>query len=324
MGSYPVTRFVLGVLLLSVVIVRLKSWPILFTALNLVLSFIASFRFNFVAATGVIVACMIVVRASAPSSIVAGIAILIALIVALIVRRFIALFEPSRLFKLYTRITASGLNFSRKVLLVDASAKGLDVSALNAQQLQHRENNFQTAVLLSEACGFLEAKFREYRTSGLPVAFYLANFFLLLVAIIVLMGFVNYGLFRADPTAFVVNGSHHYFDFFYYSFGALFFQRIPEIAPASAGAKATWMFETLLAAVFGGMLLSLFFAVKRNVDEAGIEAAISDLREQQQEMSVFVENEFALRWEEAINRLDAMQGGLAAMVKWLRAARGDQ
>jgi len=320
---YPITRFMLGVLVLSVVIVKLKSWPILFTALSLILSFIASFRFNFIATTTALVACVVVANASAPFSVAVGTALLVALIFALISRRFIALFQPSRLFKLYTRITAGGLNFSRKALLVDASAKGLELSALTDRQLKARENNFQTAVLLSEGCGFLEAKFREYRTSGLPVVFYLANFFLLLLAIITLMGFVNYGLFRADPTAFVVVGPHRYFDFFYYSFGALFFQRIPEIAPISTMAKTLWMFETLLAAVFGGMLLSLFFAVKRNVDETGIQSAIDDLRKQQQEMGAFVQNEFEMHWDEAINRLDAMQGGLAAMVKWLRAARGE-
>jgi hypothetical protein len=63
---YPITRFVLGVLVFSVVIVKLKSWPILFTTLNLVLSFIASFKFNFVATTGVLIACMLVINASSP------------------------------------------------------------------------------------------------------------------------------------------------------------------------------------------------------------------------------------------------------------------
>ncbi len=185
------------------------------------------------------------------------------------------------------------------------------------------ENNFQTAVVLSEACRFLEAKFREYRASGLPVAFYLANFVLLVLAVVTLMGFVNYGLFRADPAAFVVGGSHHYFDFFRYTFGTLFFQRMPEITPVSFVAKAMWMFEMLLAAVFAGMLLSLFFAARKNLDEAGIQAAIDDLGKQQQEMDVFVENAFAMRGDEVVLHIDAKQGRLAAIVKWLRAARGD-
>lgn len=319
---YPITRLALGALVLSVVIIRLKSWPVLFTALNLVLSFFASFRFNFIAAAGALAACIIVVNASQPLTISAGIAVLIALIVALIVRRFVALFQPSRLFKLYARIIAGALNFSRKILLADAGPKGLDLSALNDQQRKNWENNFQTAVVLSEACRFLEAKFREYRTSGLPVAFYLANLFLLLFVVIALMGFVNYGLFRADPAAFVVRGSHHYLDFFTYSVGALFFQHMPEIAPASSVAKALWMFEALLAVVFGGMFLSLFFAARKNLDEAGIQFAIDGLGNQEREMDVFVETAFAVRGDEAVLRVGAMPGRWAAVVKWLRAARG--
>jgi hypothetical protein len=309
---YPLTRFVLGVLILSVIIVRLKSWPVLFTALNLVLSFFASFRFNLIATAGVLIACITVVTASGPISISIGIAILLVLIVALMARRFIALFQPSRLFKLYTRIIAGALNFGRKVLLAGARDKG-----------QNWENNFQTAVVLSEACRFLEAKFREYRTSGLPLAFYLANFVLLLLVVVALIGFVNYGLFRADSTAFVVSGGHHYFDFFRYTFGTLFFQRMPEITPMSVVAKAMWMFEMLLAAAFAGMLLSLFFAARKNLDEAGIQAAIDDLGKQHQEMDVFVENEFAMRGDEVVLHIDAAPGRLAAMVKWLRTARGD-
>jgi len=320
---YPVTRLALGVLILSVAIIRLKSWSVLFTVLNLVLSFFASFRFNFIATAGALIACLIVVNASAPPTISIGIAILLALIVALIARRFIALFQPSRLFKLYTRIIAGALNFSRKILLADARAKGLDLSALNDQQRKRWENNFQMAVMLREACRFLEARFRQYRTSGLPVAFYLVNFFLLLLAVITLMGFVNAGLFRADPAAFVISGSHRYLDFFYYAFGALFFQHIPEIAPASTAAKALWMFEALLAGVFGGMLLSLFLAARKNLDEAAIQPAIDGLGKQQREMDAFVETEFAVHGDEAAIRADAMRGRLAVVIKGLRAERGD-
>jgi hypothetical protein len=319
---YPLTRLAWLILIIVIVVVRLRSWPIIFTSLNLLFSFIGSFKFNFATTVAALVAIVIATLSNDRVYLGFSVLLILGVIAAVIARRFVSLFRPSRIFDVYTTVVAALLGYSRRTFLIEPNTRGRTPDQLTSQQRDKQQTNLQTAIIMAEVCVFLENKFAQYRTSGLPVAYFVLNFFILLGAVIFLLGFASYALFKLDRGAFVVLDAHTYFDFFYYAFATMFLQRLAEISPADFLGKSLWMLQTLLSPVFITMFVTLYFAVKRSVDDTGIEVAIEKLRREHANMGEFVEVEFSVPLDQAIAKLENVQNGLTKIIRALRTAAG--
>ena len=219
---------------------------------------------------------------------------------------------------------AWAMDYSRKKLIKPHSLKGVDPSKFTLAELEKQYGHLSTAITLTELCSFLEVKFADYRASGVAIASYLLALVGMIFVVVLLLAFANLALYRADHTMFAINGPHNVFDFVYYSFGAVTGQRSGEIIPVSVAAKSLSMFATALGWIFvAGTGLSLFLSVKRDQDDASINAAIARLQAERERMNQFVEQGFSLNLDDAIKVLEGLQGGLAKFVSVLRTARGE-
>jgi hypothetical protein len=319
---YPITRFGWLLLIGCYLVIKTQSWPVLFTALNVLLSTFTSAKFVFVAFVFAATSLAIVLTSTASGSLWFATAVSLLLVVALVAKRFITIFRPSQLLGMYAKLIAVFIKLPQVVVTNDPSIKLIPPDKMTPEQLSKRSSNLRLAIILDELCSFLICKFQAYRRSALPAAFYLLNFFLLIAVVMLLFAIANMGLYQINGTWFSISDGHDFFDFFYYSFSTIFLQRIPEIVPVATATRSVWMMETAFAFVLGGMLISLFFAVKRDIDDNGTVEAVGALRVQSQAIEKFVRTEYSLTLEQALEELERYQQGLGGFIKLLRKAAG--
>ena len=235
---WPLTRALKGLAILGIILFKLKSWPVLFAVLNLGFAIIRSFKINFLLYIAALIAVMMVLLAHRAIALNSAAIVLIVVTLVLVVRRLVAIFQPSPIFDVYVRAIAWVMDYCRRKVIKPVSLAGVDVTGITLPDLEKRYGDLSTAIMLIELCGFFQAKFREYRNSGMVIANYLLILATLFVLVVALLSFANLGIYRADPAAFKMSGGHSLFDFLYYTFGAISAQRSGEIMPVSLAAKA--------------------------------------------------------------------------------------
>ena len=319
---WPATRALKGLLILGIILFKLKSWPILFAVLNLSFAIVRSFKINFLLYIAALIAIMTTLLSHSIISLNSAAIVLVVITLVLVARRLVAIFQPSPIFNVYVRALAWMMDYSRRKLIKPPDVIALDASGINLPEPEKRYSELSTAVMLIELCGFFQAKFREYRNSGMAIANYLLILATLFLLVVVLLGFANLGIYRADPATFKISGGHTLFDFLYYTFGAISAQRSGEIVPILLGAKLLSMLEmSLYWLIAAGTLLALFLAIRRGRDDEAVEKAVIRLQEEEQRMGQFIEEKFALPMDQAIATLEGVQGGLVNFISVLRAAR---
>jgi hypothetical protein len=311
-----------AILLLAFILLKLKSWTALFAVLNVTLSFFARFKANLliyvVAAIGAVVALV----ATRQGNLISAAVILVVAITLLVCRRLISMFRRSPIFNVYVTVMARVMEYSRKNLIKPSKLTGVDVTQLTLGELEKRYGQLSTAVFLSELCGFLETKFKAYRSSNVSIATSLLALLGLFVAVTFLLSLANFAVYRAQPNAFHIVHGHDLFDFFYYTFGAVTGQRGDEIVPLSLGAKLLSMYAVGLEFIFiAGTGLSLILSLVKRNEDADIAEAISGLRKERQRMDAFMQEGFALDFSQAIEVLESLKGGLRKIIQMLRAAQ---
>lgn len=319
---WPLTRILKGLLIIGVLLFMLKSWPVLFAVLNLAFAIFRSFKINFLLYVAAMIAIIAILLAHDAITLNSAAIVLVMITLILVARRLVAIFQPSPIFNIYVRAITWVMDYSRRKIIKPVSMAGADVTGITMPELEKRYGDLSTAIMLIELCGFFQAKFREYRNSGMAVANYLLILAALFVLVLVLLGFANLGIYRADQSAFKFSGGHGLFDFLYYTFGAISAQRGGEILPMSLAAKLLSMLETALYwLIAAGTLLALFLAIRRGRDDEAVEKAVVRLQEEEQQMGQFVQEKFALPLDQAIAILEGVQGGLVKFIGILRAAR---
>ena len=162
---YPVTRALalLYYLIFGVgwVLLKLKSWTALFAVLNVMLAFIDSFKVNFLFYVLALIGIVTVLLASDPGDLLSATILLVFVTLALVVRRLVAIFRPSPIFNFYVRAMAWIMDNCRRHLIKPVSLKGVDTADLTLSELEQRYGKLSVAIILSEFCALLEAKFKE-------------------------------------------------------------------------------------------------------------------------------------------------------------------
>ena len=319
---YPFTRFLLALVLAGYILFKLKSWTLLFSVLNLIFAILNSFKINFLLYVAALIATFTILISHSHVNLISAAVVLVVVTIALVARRLVAAFQPSPIFNAYVRFLTWVMDYARRKVIKPVSLRGVDVSQYSVTEFQKRYGNLSTAILLSETCGFLQAKFKSYSNSGMAVATYLLALAMLFGLVTLFLALANFGIYRADPTAFKISGSHHFFDFVYYTLGAMTSQRSGEVLPISLGAKLVSMLEIGLGWLFAaGTFLSLYLAIRRGREDEAVEVAVARLKREEQQMNEFVEKEFALPLDEALAVLDKVHDGLLKFISMLRAAR---
>lgn len=166
---YPLTRLVLFILLLVVILVKTKSWVVVFSALNVCLSIFKSLKANVVIFSGIVVSSAVVFESASSSYLLSAAALLATIAIVIVARRFVSLFQPSQLLKTYVTVIAVMMNWVRDHITPDPANRALQPAQMNDAQRAQWADNLQNAVIIRTWCEILAIKFSDYRRSGLPI-----------------------------------------------------------------------------------------------------------------------------------------------------------
>jgi hypothetical protein len=144
-------------------IVRQKSWLLAFAFINAVISFIRSFRQNFIVATLFLISTILVTQFNEWHLLVISALFVLLVLGTAYFGAFAKAFKPSAVFQAYTTVFRA----IRKAdyLPMRSPVKNLPVDQLTDEQVTARTNNLQLAVLYNRTCLFLAKKLSDYQQS---------------------------------------------------------------------------------------------------------------------------------------------------------------
>jgi hypothetical protein len=238
-----------------------NSWVFAFVAINAVISFFKSIKYNFIEAALFLVSLAIVFGFSSEILLWTAISTLFTIVLIICIQRLILVFKPSNMLKIFSEIwKIKQLNISSFAL--DESIKNLPVTTLDQKQLEKWTTSLQTSVLFNRVCLFVAKKLRDYQDSGLNFVSYILTILLLIILTIFSFAVINLGLFKINADLFSFSATPSFFTFFYYSFNNLLFNSIQELTPVMPISQATSMIESFFALFLFAIFVSLLLSVR--------------------------------------------------------------
>ncbi len=258
-------------------ILKQKSWVFAFAVINAVISFFKSIKYNFIASSFFLISLALIFGFSDHRLLWPAILALFVVLAATYINRFILVFKPSNIFYVYIKIFSGIRKNASSSFALDESIKNLPVQNLDQKQLEKWTVNLQTAVLFNRVCLFAAKKLRDYQNSGLNIVSYVLTILLLVLLTIFSFAAINFGLYKIDPTLFVVSANPTFFTSFYYSFNNLLFNSIEEVIPQMPISQSVSMIESFFALFLIVIFVSLLLSVRSQRHTEELNEAIKDI-----------------------------------------------
>ncbi|MDE2038275.1 MAG: hypothetical protein KGI69_03590 [Patescibacteria group bacterium] len=311
---YPLILILFGI---PYFIFKQRSWVLAFAFINSVITFFRTFKFNVVILAVYLITFVLSVYSSNHSILWGTTGILILVLTILYVRKFLAVFQPSMVFKTYLKFFPAIRKAVPTSFALDPTIKSLPIESLDTKQKDALITNLQQSVLYNRACLFVSKKLQIYQNSKLNYLSYSISLILLIVATVLTFGVVNFALFKIDHSLFAFSQYPITFDFFYYSFSNLFHAPPNFISAISPLSQGSIIVETIFEFLLLGLLISLFFSVKNEKYSVELNEVVKGLSSEGDSMESFIKEEYKLgTLKDAINRLIEAKAGLIRVVLW--------
>lgn len=305
---------------LSVRIFKQKSWNFAFAIINSIISFFKSFKYNFIIISIFLISTFLIFLITNKIVLWLSILLIFLLMIVTYIRSTIFVLKPSGVFRIYQKISiwVRTNKQTNTIFLIDSEIKHLTITEFNDAQLNKWRSSLEYSVIANRIFLVIAKKLKQYENSSLNILSYIITLFLLLLYTICSFSFVNYGLFKIDPSSFTLSGSSSFFLFFYYSFFNLFYRPIAEIIPVSMISQLVVMAETICALFLIGILFTLFFTIKNQKHSGELDEAILGIEEQGQAMEALIKDEYQINSiDEAVEKLKDLKAGALGIIQWL-------
>jgi hypothetical protein len=300
-------------------VLRQESWVLAFAVMHAAILFCRSFTINFVLAAFGLVAAATAVSTSSSTLLWGASVVLLGVTIIMYVRRFISVFKSSFAPEAYRRIFAGARGFVLANYSLDEKLQALPVLTATPDQLQtmHRADidkwrgYLEVPVLFNRTALFFAKKLRAYQQSGFPVIANALTLTSLVVATIASFSFINFALFQIDSTYFETPRAPSFFTFIWYSFNALVFNSVKELAPNVPVSQAVWMIEGMLAFFLVVILASLFLSHRGQREAAELNAVIANIEDEGRHMEGFIQRNWHIdSVDQAIVELTRLQASM--------------
>ena len=243
-------------------IYKQKSWLILFHVINIITSFLRSFRYRLVTLAAFLLSFAVAIVSNSKYVLVPSVVILFVVIIVSYFRVFYDFLRPRPLFGIYKKC----FNWVNSGFLPNLQhydqIKGIAVEVMTENQITIYKANLGMAVLGNRALLSVGKKLKEYQKSSLGIMGGIAAFFMLLVYTTIVFSGINFALFKIDNSYYQLNGFVSYFSWFRYSFYSFLYAGTSEIIPTAAISQVVSMLEVLcglaILACFAGAMIATF------------------------------------------------------------------
>ena len=171
--------------------------------------------------------------------------------------------------------------------------KLFDLSSVEYDKLTEVEQrswitNLQILFSYNRICVFLSKQMKTYNSSNFPIFTSAIGLFLLVVFTVISFSLINYGLFKIDPSNFLIPSSPTFFNFFFFSFYNIFPNQISDIQPITVFSKISVITESSLTFVLLAIGLTVIFPVQKKKEEQEVNSIIEDLSKQGSIMEKYI------------------------------------
>lgn len=297
-------------------IFKQKSWILAFAAINSMISFAKSFKFNFVLTSLFLGFLSITVAFSNRYLLITSVCALLILTVINYISKFWTALKPSGIFKFYvTLVKWVRVKGTPGFFALDESIRNIPILNLDQQQLQKRTEKLQTAVLFNRVCVFAAHKLQDYQNSGwqfVPSVFAVLG--LILFTALSFTG-VNMALFKVDPSLYQYDQAPTFFTFFYYSFSNLIFHEIPQFSAIAPFSESVLMFQEFCSLILTAIFVTLLISVRGEKYSAELESVIGKISEEGESMEGYIKEEYRIdNITDALAELERVKAGMISFL----------
>jgi hypothetical protein len=174
--------------------------------------------------------------------------------------------------------------------------------------------HLQFMIIINRVCLFITSKLRNFQKSNVNVVFYILSIFYTVFFTVFTFALINFAIYKVDPNSFNTSPKGNFFFFIYYSFNTLFTNSINDffpIAPLSRFANSLEIFFAFLLLV---ILFFLFTTILRDKHNEEINTAIVTVNKQAKDLNTFVQQEFNMTVDDAINIIKNLNGSLIKVI----------
>lgn len=237
------------------------------------------------------------------------------LIFAAYVRRMYFIFRPTSLFTFAKTAFTSINKHTATTYILQEDLKSIAIPSMNEAQQKKWIETLQNSVLYNRCFLFAAKKLKSYQQSGLNLVAYMVMILTLLSITIISFAAINYALYIANSSSFIVKNAPDFFTFFYYSFNNFVLNSISEIAPNDKISQSTLMLEQFFVAFLLVNIASLFFSFRSQRSAEELQEIIKDMEKESEKIESIIKTDYNIPTiEDAINELEKAKSGSISII----------
>lgn len=301
-------------------IYKLGSWNFAIALINSILFYFKSIKYSFITLSIFLVSSVLIFSTNNKILLWGSIIGISIILVISFIRKFINIFKPSLIYQVYSYVVSKSLNYGKNNLFIDKEikSKGITFLEMSEPQLQKYTQNLQTAVVANKICYFLASKLKNYQKSKIGIISGILSVLFLFLITVFSFGLISFAFEKIYPGFYqIISMNNSFFTFFYFSFNMMLNNHISGVIELSNYARSISMIEQTFSLLIISMFLSLFVAIKNERETNEIDEVIKKIKEQGDEMGNFIEAEYNLTIEEAINMLTNVKSAMLKIIMYL-------
>lgn len=224
---------------------------------------------------------------------------------------------PSRFMRMQQRAIRTIVEspLSRALMAPDAKLRRAEVVKFDQEQQASFLQNLGNAVLAHRAINFWAYQLEAYRRGPASIFFNGLAYLWLLVRVVVGLAFLNFAVYRADPTSYSFTERPDFIVFLRYTISGLYSSEIDALHPEGLLANILSVAGSIFGViVVGSLVLSSAFAFRMTRDQSEIQETISEIRRQGEALDERTRQEYEVSIDEAIDRLEQLKYGLMGLI----------
>jgi hypothetical protein len=300
-------------------IYKRRSWVALLAVVNVVTTFIQDFRYSLVTKSAALISIAVIVVSPIRALTVLAGAVLLFLLMVTYVRTVSIVLRPSRFLSgqqsAIDKIVAS--DGVTKLWVLSDELKDPQIVRFDADQMSRFTVAVSWGVVVHRALYFWAYQLESYRKGAAPYMFGLLSYLWLFVQTVVAFAFVNFALFRVDPTTFTFTTAPGLFEFFHYAVNIVLNGSIVGLEPRSQLAVALGDIGRLTGPVLLLTVIATFaLSFKQSRQDAQMQESIARIKARGRQFDAEFQNQYEVTVTEAVNRLRKLPGAVLGFAAW--------
>jgi len=299
-----------------------KSWLFAFAILNAAISFVRSFKRDFISGTLFLVSAATIASSDNQYLLYGSALVIFALVVLAYGLALVRGFRPSAVFQIYANVFPLIRNGA--LLKVDESIRNLPIEMMTAKELELRTTSLQNVVLYNRACLLISRKLRDYQRSGANVASYILSLIVLLMFSVMSFALINYALHKISPALYQFTYSKEsFFAFVYYCAGSMFYAS-NGLVPVEPLSQFVQLVQFLCALLVVVIFATVIYSLRNERYTSQLEQVIITMEREGRTVEALLLSEFNLdSIDRAIDALQKAKAGMTGFIVYLTKNLGE-